>query len=258
LRYIYYALWSVFGLAVAGFLIFLLFFVHYERPSGYERWQRAETRRNVERMERETREYQARETAKKAEYAARLEKIAALNSDVESKWRADVEAARLTAEPGAVPPMLKVVEIPNAVTVTNLLDDQAVCVSLQRVAHRSSRANDYDRCHLDTDTCRELLPRASFRFPQYATGNPPACQKSPLEFRVGTPLNPEPSWWSRSALEDFDARPAPEPLRTQSEDLWPLRGNIAELNNLLAESDRVQRWRHEFGPRVDTTRVEKD
>jgi hypothetical protein len=131
--------------------------------------------------------------------------------------------------------------------VTNRLADRAICVSLQRVARRSSRANDYHRCRLDLETCRELLPKASHRFQLFTTGNPPACMDAPLEFRVGTPFSPEPSWWSRSALEEFDQRPAPLPLESQPSESWPLRGNLTLLTGLLAEKTRATRWRRELG-----------
>ena len=258
MRYFYYALWSAAALIVAGVVFFFLFFVHYERTPYLERMQNAARRSNADRTERERREYQAKELARNQRYTAYVEEVVSLTSQVESKWRTDVDTATLTAKPGVVPPMLDIEESASFVTVTNKLDDQAVCVSLNRVARRSSRANDYDRCRLDLDTCRELLPHASFRFREYRTGNPPACAKAAIEFRVGTPLQPEPTWWSRSALEAFDARPPAEPLRTQSQELWPLGGNVNALKALLAENERAVRWRREFGSRVGVDKVEAD
>jgi hypothetical protein len=258
LRWFIYGLWSIAALVVAGVILFFLVFLHYDRPTYYDRAHNYQVRRNLERWQQQTRESKEQQAAQTAKQDAYLARITALNTQVESRWRADVEAAHVYADPGVVPPMLEIHESAHSVTVTNKLTDRAVCVRLQRVARRSQRANDYDRCGLDLEVCRELLPQASFRFPQYSTGNPETCMKTALEFRVGTPFSPEPSWWSRSALEDFDARPPPEPLRTQSSELWPLRGDERALNALLAERDRSQRWRRESGPKVDTTRVGKD
>jgi hypothetical protein len=154
--------------------------------------------------------------------------------------------------------MLAVEEHTNYVIVTNKLTDRPVCVQLQRVSRRSQKGNDYDRCRLDLDTCRELPPGVSLHFQQYRTGNPPDCANTPLEYRVGGPFAPEPTWWTRTALEDFDARPPPEPLRRGSTESWPLRGNEQQLRELLTEKDRATRWRREFGPKVDTRKVEKD
>jgi len=229
---------------------------HYDR--AYERAHARETRANLERMQSDREKRQAQEAVQAAQYQAYLQQTAALIAQVEAKWRADVEAAGVSGALGAVPPMLAVEEHTNYVIVTNKLADRAVCVQLQRVSRRSQKGNDYDRCRLDLDRCRELQPRASLHFQQYRTGNPPDCANTPLEYRVGGPFAPEPTWWTRTALEDFDARPPPEPLRRGSTESWPLRGNEQKLRQLLEETDRATRWRREFGSKADTRKVEKD
>lgn len=231
-------------------------FVHYESPrhGSISRSQQEANQRRIRAEDQARAAEKARIEARQSEH---LDNVTRLSDQVEAKWRADIEAAGVTGGLGVVPPMLAVEEHTQYVIVTNKLTDRAVCVQLQRVSRRSQKGNDYDRCRLDLDTCRELPPGASLRFQQYRTGNPPDCANTPLEYRVGGPFAPEPTWWTSTALEDFDARPPPEPLRRDSSASWPLHGNEQQLRDLLTETDRAVRWRREFGPKVDTRKVEK-
>ena len=140
--------------------------------------------------------------------------------------------------------MLEVEEAGAHVRVTNL-GKQPVCLRLTRVARNSTRPNDLVRCVLDSETCREIEPGATHRFQLFRSGNSPDCFHSALEFRVGTPLDPEPTWWSRTALEEFDATAraeSPGSSRTPAEVI--AMGD--ELESLLVESDRAARWRREL------------
>jgi hypothetical protein len=77
-------------------------------------------------------------------------------------------------------------------------------------------------------------------FPDAAS---PACRARHFEYRIGSPMQPEPSWWSRSALDDFDRHP-PDPMAGLTNlPTMQVRGEIAILEDMLAEKDRATRWR---------------
>jgi hypothetical protein len=69
---------------------------------------------------------------------------------------------------------------------------------------------------------------------------------APLEFRVGTPMDPEPTWWSHSALEDFDAAQPAAPTVASATEKWQLRSDTAELEALLSETSRAAGWSREL------------
>jgi hypothetical protein len=164
-----------------------------------------------------------------------------LTRRVQDKWRADIEAANAFGAVGVVPPMLDVQEAGAHVRVTNL-HRLPVCLRLTRIARNSTRPNDVVRCVLDSETCRVIAPGGSHRFQLFRSGNSPDCFHSALEYRVGTPLDPEPTWWSRTALEEYDAAPraeSPGASRLPSEIIAMTR----KLELQLADTDRARRWR---------------
>ena len=162
---------------------------------------------------------------------------------VQDKWRADIKAAQAFERTGVIPPMLEVEEAGAFVRVTNL-GRKPVCLRLTRVARNSTKPNDVARCMLDSETCQVIAPGTEQRFQLFRAGNPPDCYHALLEFRVGTPLDPEPTWWSASALEEFDVTPRPElPGLDQPGEFAAM---TEKLNALLAESDRAARWRREL------------
>jgi hypothetical protein len=160
------------------------------------------------------------------------------------KWRTDITAAQATERTGVIPPMLEVEEAGAFVRVTNV-GKKPICLRLTRVARNSTRPNDVARCVLDSETCREIAPGNTQRFQLFRAGNAPDCYHALLEFRVGTPLDPEPTWWSASALEEFDVSPRPGlpgPLNESGE----IAAMTERLDALLVESDRAARWKREL------------
>jgi hypothetical protein len=239
------------SLIVLGVIALLLFGV-IDPPRSEWRRRMSQRAGNVAKRYEQARVQEANDARRAAAEADRAEReslaarLAELRNSVAVKWRADVDAAHAHGEPGIVPPMLDVREERFSVEVINRLADRPVCVQLQRVSRRSTRANDYDRCRLDLETCRDIEPGALHRFQLFNTGNPAACMAAPLEFRVGTPMHPEPTWWSRSALEDFDAAPPTVATVASATEKRQLRGDIAELEALLSETGRAARWSREL------------
>ena len=188
--------------------------------------------------------------------APRQENLKVATSDIEAarlsdlwgrvldKWRADITSAQATERTGVIPPMLEVEEAGAFVRVTNIGKKQ-VCLRLTRVARNSRRPNDVARCMLDSETCRQIAPGDTQRFQLFRAGNPPDCYHALLEFRVGTPLDPEPTWWSASALEEFDVSPRPE-LPGELKQTGEIAATTAKLNALLVDGDRAARWKREL------------
>jgi hypothetical protein len=188
--------------------------------------------------------------------APRPENLKVATSDIEAarlsdlwgrvldKWRADIKSAQATERTGVIPPMLEVEEAGAFVRVTNIGKKQ-ICLRLTRVARNSTRPNDVARCVLDSETCREIAPGHTQRFQLFRAGNAPDCYHALLEFRVGTPLAPEPTWWSASALEEFDVSPRPG-LPGELNQPGEMAATTEKLNALLVESDRAARWKREL------------
>jgi hypothetical protein len=194
--------------------------------------------------------------AEEAAPAPPQEKLKVATGDVEAarlselwgrvldKWRADIKSAQATERTGVIPPMLEVEEAGAFVRVTNIGKKQ-ICLRLTRVARNSTRPNDVARCILDSETCREIAPGSTQRFQLFRAGNAPDCYHALLEFRVGTPLDPEPTWWSASALEEFDALPRPG-LPGEMKQTGEIAATTEKLNALLVENDRAARWKREL------------
>jgi hypothetical protein len=87
------------------------------------------------------------------------------------------------------------------------------------------------------------------RFAFHRSDRQRACTGRLLEFRVGTAQSPEPTWWSDSGLEYFDAEDAIAP-RYADYDVLRLRGEIAMFESMLTEPDRAGRWRRELAAKV--------
>ncbi len=181
-----------------------------------------------------------RESQQRTDYAAQL---ASLRTEAHQRWRADVEAAGVWGTEGVVPPMLVVRDLGNTQTRVTNLASKTVCVGLARVL-RKPGTDVYERCPHDIGRrCIGIRSGGYADIPLYPDPTTRACAAGLLEYRVGTPLEPEPTWWSRSALDDFDRHPPdPNPARTSLQTLQ-MRGEIALLEKMLAETDRATRWR---------------
>ena len=166
--------------------------------------------------------------------------------EAQKRWRADIEAAGAIGEDAGVPPMLRVDRFDaERLRITNLGPRRA-CVSIARVFRRRGDA-EYQRCPLDTRReCQELAVGRPTEWVLLRDLDNTACASGWLEFRVGKVLRPEPSWWSRSALVEFD-RSAPDPrLSTVQLPEYRLVTEVAELEKILSERDRAARWRDEL------------
>jgi hypothetical protein len=167
---------------------------------------------------------------------------------VRDTWRADLESAGAVGEPGEIPPLLAVEErARNRVIVRNTAT-RPVCVTVLRAARLSDTR--YERCEGFETACRELAPGAQREFILYYSGSSLACTEGRLAFQIGTPLQPEPSWWTRSELEWLATRPAPGIGAGYSTD--HLRAEAAVLESLAVEAGRAQRWRTLQGLRPAT------
>jgi hypothetical protein len=187
-------------------------------------------------VESESRDEEARPARQ-----ALVAEVEALTVSARTKWRADVEAAQAFGNDGQVPPMLRVQEQDGDAAITNS-GARPVCVAVARV-ERDAGGAVVSRCRLGLSDCQQISAGGSRRFPLYR-GSAPTCERLPLEFRVGSVTNPEPSWWSRSALDSFDPTNdghdhtrLPTPM---------LAAEKAALLPLLEEDARARRWQLEL------------
>jgi hypothetical protein len=112
------------------------------------------------------------------------------------KWLGDLHAAGAHGAPGTEPPMLAIEDAGTRVLVRNISDRSIKCVRVAR--HIGSRAGSVSM-KIDGSDCRRLNPgdwtiyELTDADAQYAS--------EPLEFRIGEPTDPDPSWWTDTALE---------------------------------------------------------
>lgn len=157
------------------------------------------------------------------------------------KWRADLLTANAIGEIGAVPPMLSVREAGGQVRITNR-SLQPVCVSLARVTRPNTDA--VERCQVGPAECSMVKPAATLRLPLTRTGAKESCLHAAFEFRVGTVDFPEPSWWSRTAINTFS-----DPRKDISyKDETDLQSDIARFEATVEDVDRAARWRRDLAP----------
>jgi hypothetical protein len=178
----------------------------------------------------------ARESAANAQRERAMSEVLTLRGRVVAKWRADIETAKSSADPGVVPPMLRVAEHGTFFEVTNQGAD-AVCLSMERVARH---ADAIERCRIGGETCQALLPGATARLQLFRSGNPEGCLEAPLEFRLGDAFTPELSWWSGPAVGDYTDGDAAERYRRFS--TAELAREKRLLDGLLADDARAARW----------------
>lgn len=134
------------------------------------------------------------------EYEIRMDRARA-------KWAADVRAAGAWGAPGTEPPMLKVVDDGASVTVTNVIDIEIPCIQLARIYRDSRPGGGYVRCEMrrgrEKASCRALAPGGSQTYELRPIAGD-ECRQGELEYRVGDYTNPEPSWWTSTALDRFE------------------------------------------------------
>lgn len=155
------------------------------------------------------------------------------------KWRADVLTANALGEIGAVPPMFTVRETRSQVQITNRGASPA-CVQLTRVTRPKTDA--VERCQVGPPTCSMVKPGATLRLQVVRSGTKNGCLHAALEFRVGNVDLPEPSWWSRTAFNEF----ADPPMDISYKQEADLQADIARFEATVEDQDRATRWRQEL------------
>jgi hypothetical protein len=155
------------------------------------------------------------------------------------KWRADLLTANAIGEIGAAPPMLRVHETGTQVQLTNR-GAEPLCVALSRVTRPDTDA--VQRCRIGPERCSLVKPGATIRLQILRNGATEACQNAAFEYRVGNVDFPEPSWWSRSAINEFDDPPHDIGYKDDAD----LQADIARFEATVEDADRAARWRRDI------------
>ncbi|HUQ10132.1 MAG TPA: hypothetical protein VM146_07425 [Steroidobacteraceae bacterium] len=163
------------------------------------------------------------------------------------KWRADMLTATALGEIGAVPPMLTVRETGSQVQLTNRGAGPA-CVQLARVTRPKTDA--VERCQVGPATCSMIKPGATLRLQVDRSGAKDDCLNAVLEFRVGNVDFPEPSWWSRTAFNEFADRATDISYKQEAD----LQADIARFEATVEDQGRAARWRQELAATGRNTR----
>ncbi len=191
---------------------------------------------------------QARVIAERKEQEERekaISRLLELTLQTHERWLEDVRIAGAIGFERDPPPMLDIVdEGLHHKKVTNR-STKNVCVKITRVM-RHPGSQDYLRCPQDQEAdCVQISRGASALFNVHPNARNEACRTGQLEYRVGTPLDPEPSWWSLSALADLDVRASNFKPRYAAMTTRDLRSEILRLEKMLEETDRAERWKRE-------------
>lgn len=157
------------------------------------------------------------------------------------KWRADLLTANAIGEIGAAPPMLAVRETGAHVQIKNL-GLQPVCVALARVTRPNTDA--VERCQVGPAACSPVKPGATVRLQIQRAGAKETCLHAAFEYRVGDVDNPEPSWWSRTAINEFADPPRDISYKEEAD----LQADIARYEATVEDADRAVRWRKDLTP----------
>ena len=155
------------------------------------------------------------------------------------KWRADLLTANAVGEIGAVPPMLTVRETGTQVQLTNR-GSAPLCVSLARVTRPNTDA--VRRCQVGPAECSLVKPKATIRLQLLRTDARESCTHAAFEYRVGHVDYPEPSWWSRTAINAFSDAPQDIDYKQDAD----LEADIARFEATVEDADRAARWRREL------------
>ena len=121
----------------------------------------------------------------------------------------------------------------------------AVCVNAARV-ELDAAGRVIGRCWLAARHCQVIPAGETRRLKTYLITSPTACAARQVEFRVGSMMDPEPSWWTDTALREFDARPPGTGRFLDNMPVEMLKAERAYLQGLLGAADRDARWRREL------------
>jgi hypothetical protein len=223
-----------------------------QRDESQQRVQAATQMREQMENDQKQREAESMEQARviaerkeQEEHEKAVSRLLELTLQTHERWLEDLRASGAIGFERDPPPMLHIVDDGlHQKKITNLTSKK-VCVKITRVM-RHPGSQDYLRCPQDrVGDCVEISRGASALFNVYPHGNNEACRTGQLEYRVGTPLQPEPSWWSLSALADLDVRAVEFEPRYAAMTTLDLRSEILRLETMLEETDRAERWKRE-------------
>lgn len=192
---------------------------------------------------------QARELAELKELEEHddaVSRLVELTLQTHERWQADLRTAGAIGFERDLPPMLQIVDDGiHQKKVTNLAP-RKVCVKITR-AIRHPGSQDYLRCPQDrAGECVEIQRGGSAHLGVYPHATNEACRHGQLEYRVGTPLQPEPSWWSVSALADLEVSARDFEARYADMSTLDLRSEILRLEKMLEDTGRAERWKREL------------
>jgi hypothetical protein len=191
------------------------------------------------------------EAAEAAAKAARLERTAALqkvdelSARVARAWRADLIAAGAAGARGEIPPLLEVQHLEaGQLQVTNR-GERSLCLAAAHI-ERDARGEVRSRCALGGRNCQIIDGHATRTLRPYLPGIAPACRAKEIEFRIGSMREPEPSWWTRTALDGSTDQSFIDERDYASMPLELLKAEIALLESLERETLRAERWHREL------------
>jgi hypothetical protein len=223
-----------------------------QRAEKVEQAQAANLAREQVAAQQQQRQAQTMEEARaiaarkeQEEHRQAVSRLQELTLQTITRWQEDLRAAGAIGFERDVPPMLMIVDDGLYMKKVTNLASRKVCVKITR-AIRHPGSQDYLRCPQDQAAeCTPIVRGGFARLNVYPHSNNEACQHGQLEYRVGTPLNPEPSWWSLSALTDLEVRATDYAERYEAMSTLDLRSEILRLEKMLAETDRAERWTRE-------------
>jgi hypothetical protein len=174
-----------------------------------------------------------------------VEELEALATKVARKWRLDVANAKAHGPLGQLPPMLAMTLLRDGEVELTNKGAVNVCVNAARV-ELNKAGQIFGRCWLAARHCQVIPAGETRRLKTYLPTTPTACAARQVEFRVGSMLDPEPSWWTDTALQEFDAQPPGTGRFLDNMPIEMLKAERAYLLGLMGTDDRDARWLREL------------
>jgi hypothetical protein len=174
-----------------------------------------------------------------------VEELEGLAGKVARKWRLDVQNAKAHGPLGEIPPMLALKLLPEGEADLTNKGSVSVCVNAARVELNKS-GQIFGRCWLAARHCQVIPAGETRRLKTYLRTTPTACAARQVEFRVGSMMDPEPSWWTDTALREFDAQPPGTGRFLDNMPIEMLKAERAYLLGLMGSDERDARWRREL------------
>jgi hypothetical protein len=143
----------------------------------------------------------------KKELAAAEAGYASVRSELDRRWRNDIKAADAHGRNGLAPPFLGVDDRGRSVRLVNLFHNELICLRVRRANSTGTESCNFK--YIPSDGCRNILRGEDLKLELEADA-PASCTDLPLEFAIGQPTRPTPTWWSDGALRAFDAGEMPD------------------------------------------------